>query len=93
MLPVVNQSIRDALAQLHHTGHQDIRTTFSKATVAAATTNTCAPPDSNDHSSYLVLLLDIRQRFLSARTRMASFPQTSASTFLLLSTAPLKSIG
>jgi hypothetical protein len=38
MLPVINQSVRDARAQLH-TGHQDIRTYFSKATVAAALTH------------------------------------------------------
>jgi hypothetical protein len=43
MLPVINQSVRDARAQLH-TGHQDIRTYFSKATVAAATTNTSTTP-------------------------------------------------
>jgi hypothetical protein len=44
MLPVINQSVRDAQAQLH-TGHQDIRTYFFDATVAAAamaTTSTTA---------------------------------------------------
>jgi hypothetical protein len=37
MLPVINQSVRDARAQLH-TGHQDIRTYFFDSTVAALAT-------------------------------------------------------
>jgi hypothetical protein len=70
MLPVINRSVRDARAQLQ-TGHQDIRRYFSNATVAtmdhAATVPTAASPARPN-----VLLLDIRQRFQSARTRIAT---------------------
>jgi hypothetical protein len=44
MLPVINQSVRDARVQFQ-IGHKDIRTYFSDATVAAAATiATPAPP-------------------------------------------------
>jgi hypothetical protein len=77
MLRVINQSVRDARAQLH-TGHPDIRSYFSDATGATeATTTTPATatvcvilslivPSTN------VLFLDIRQRLHSAGTRMAT---------------------
>jgi hypothetical protein len=57
MLPVINRNVHDTRAQLQ-TGHQDIRSYFSQATVIPAHPN--------------VPLLDIRQRFQSARTRMAT---------------------
>jgi hypothetical protein len=70
-LPVINLSVRDALAQLH-TGHQDIRGSYcSQATVAtadhpAATTTVVNTARPN------VPLLGIRQRFQRARSRMAT---------------------
>jgi hypothetical protein len=39
MLPVISHSVRDARAQLH-TGHQDIRTYFSQATVVTTAQTT-----------------------------------------------------
>jgi hypothetical protein len=42
MLPVINRSVRDARTQLQ-TGHQDIRSYFSKATVVT-TGDTATPP-------------------------------------------------
>jgi hypothetical protein len=71
-LPIINQSFCDARTQLH-TGHQDILTYFSEAImapVAIATTLTSATLTSTARTT--VLLLDIRQRFQSARTRMAT---------------------
>ena len=64
MLPVMNRSVHDARAQLQ-TGHQDIRSYFSQATVAttdhtAAITTVAIPARPN------VPLLDTRQRFQSA---------------------------
>jgi hypothetical protein len=82
ILYVINQGVRDARARLH-TDHQDIRTDFFEATVAAAmatppvTASVTSPARANG------LSLDIRQRFQRAR---------SDGSFLV-ATAPLKSIG
>jgi hypothetical protein len=70
MLPVINRSVHDARSQLQ-TGHQDIRSYFSKATVTT-TDHTAAIPTVAITARPNVLLLDIRQRFQSARTRMAT---------------------
>ncbi len=75
MLPVIRKSVRDARTQIH-TGHQDIRAHFSEASVAAhavvtrIATATNAPATRIDRPD--ALLLDNRQRFQSARTRMAT---------------------
>jgi hypothetical protein len=68
MLPVISQSVRDA--QLH-TSHQDIRTFFSQAAVLT-TAHTATTPTVASLARTNVLLLDIRQRFQSARTRMVT---------------------
>jgi hypothetical protein len=70
MLPVINRSVHDARAQLQ-TGHQDIRNYFYQATVAT-TDHTAAIPTVAMPARTNVPLLDIRQRFQSARTRMAT---------------------
>jgi hypothetical protein len=70
MLPVINRSVHDARAQLQ-TGHHDIRSYFSQATVAT-TDHTEATPPVAIPARPNVPLLDIRQRFQSARTRMAT---------------------
>jgi hypothetical protein len=72
MLSVISQSVRDARAQLH-TGHQDMRTYFSQAT-AATTAHPTATPRLAGPARSNVLLLDVRQRFQSARTRKATLP-------------------
>jgi hypothetical protein len=68
MLPVI---VHDARAQLQ-TGHQDLRSYFPQATVAT-TDHTAATPIVTNPARPNVPLLDIRQRFQSARTRMATF--------------------
>jgi hypothetical protein len=78
MLPVINRNVHDTRAQLQ-TGHQDIRSYFSQATVIPAHPN--------------VPLLDIRQRFQSARTRMATPSYDIRQYFPASLTAPLKTIG
>jgi hypothetical protein len=70
MLPVINRSVHDARAQLQ-TGHQDIRSYFSQATVAT-TDHTVAIPTVAIPARPNVPLLDTRQRFQNARTRMAT---------------------
>jgi hypothetical protein len=70
MLPVINRSVHDAHAPLH-TGYQGIRSYFSQATVAT-TDQTAATPTVTIPARPNVPLLDIRQRFQSARTRMAT---------------------
>ncbi len=69
MLPVINRSVRDARSQLQ-TGHQDIRSYFSDATTGPAENI----PPATSQTRPNVLLLDIRQRFQSARTRIAKIP-------------------
>jgi hypothetical protein len=64
MLPVINRSVHDARAQLQ-TGHQDIRSYFSQATVAT-TDHTVAIPTVAIPARPNVPLLDTRQRFQSA---------------------------
>jgi hypothetical protein len=91
MLPVINRSVRDTRAQLY-TGHQDIHCLLSKATVATTDTIEATRKATNPARSN-VSLLDIRQRFQSARTRMVRFPPIFASTSQASPTAPLKSIG
>jgi hypothetical protein len=70
MLPVINRSVRDARSQ-KQTGHHDIRSYFSDATVAttdhAENIPTAASPTRPN-----VLLLDIRRPFQSAQTRIAT---------------------
>jgi hypothetical protein len=56
MLPVINRSVRDARAQLQ-TGHQDIRSYFSNATVA--TTDHAEPIPT----AIATISSDIRQYF------------------------------
>jgi hypothetical protein len=68
MLPAITQSLRDASTQIL-TGHQDIRSYFSQATLAttgdtAVTRAVTARPNAT--------LLNIRQRLQSARIRMAT---------------------
>jgi hypothetical protein len=63
-------TVRDARAQLQ-TGHQDLRSYFSQATVAT-TDHTAPTPIVTSPAHPNVPLLDIRQRFQSARTRMAT---------------------
>jgi hypothetical protein len=121
MLPVINRSVRDARAKLRN-GHQDLRSYFSKATVAttdckvatptvrdaraqlqsghqdlrsyfsqatvATTDHRAATPTVTSPDRPNAPLLDIRQRFQSARTRMATlssdirqyFPGIAGST-------------
>jgi hypothetical protein len=43
MLPATNQSVRDACTQIN-TGHQDIRSYFSQATLATTDDTAAAPP-------------------------------------------------
>jgi hypothetical protein len=70
MLPVINRSVRDARAQLQ-TGHHDIRNYFSQATVATPGATSITPPVTSNARPN-VPRLDIRQRFQSARTRLAT---------------------
>jgi hypothetical protein len=63
-------TVRDARVQLK-TGHQDLRSYFSQATVAT-TDHTAATRIVTSPARPNVPLLDIRQRFQSARTRMAT---------------------
>jgi hypothetical protein len=63
-------AVRDARATLQ-TGHQDLRSYFSQTTVAT-TDHTTATPIVTSQARPNVPLLDIRQRFQSARTRMAT---------------------
>jgi hypothetical protein len=56
MLPVINRSVRDARAQLQ-TGHQDIRSCFSQATVAT-TNQTAARPTATRPARPDVSLVD-----------------------------------
>jgi hypothetical protein len=72
MLLFINQSVRDARAQLH-TGHQDTPTYSSDMTVAAvATTTTPATATATSTARITVHLLDFYQRFERARTRIAT---------------------
>jgi hypothetical protein len=71
MLPVVNRSVRDARAQLQ-TGHQDNSGYFSDATVATTDHAEPIPTATSSSTRPDVLLLDIQQRFQSARTRIAT---------------------
>jgi hypothetical protein len=70
MLPAINRSVCDARTQIK-TGYQDIRSYFSQATVAA-TDDTSATPTVTSCARPNAPLLDIRQRYQSARTRMAT---------------------
>ncbi len=70
MLPAINQSVRDACTQIN-TGHQDIRSYFSQATLATADDTAAAPPVTSQARNHAPLL-DISQRSQSARTRMAT---------------------
>jgi hypothetical protein len=70
MLPAINRSVRDACTQIN-TGHQDIRSYFSQATVATME-DTAATPTVTSPARPNAPILDIRQRFKSARTRMAT---------------------
>ena len=67
MLPAIN---RDACTQIN-TGHQDIRSYFSQATLATADDTAAAPPVTSQARNHAPLL-DISQRSQSARTRMAT---------------------
>ena len=69
MLPVINRSVRDARAQLR-TGHQDIRSYFSNATVDTTDHAEPIPTATSPSTRPNEPLLDIRQRFQSARTRI-----------------------
>jgi hypothetical protein len=79
-------TVRDARVQLQ-TGHQDLRSYFSQATVAT-TDHRAATPTVTSPARPNVPLLDIRQRFQSARTRMTTlssdirqyFPGIAGST-------------
>jgi hypothetical protein len=64
------RSVSDARAQLQ-TGHQDLRSYFPQATVAT-TDHTAATPIVTSPARPNVPLLGIRERFQSARTRMAT---------------------
>jgi hypothetical protein len=70
MLPAITQSVRDASTQIK-TGHQDIRSYFSQATLVT-TGDTAATPPVPSPARPNATLLNIRQRFQSARTRMAT---------------------
>jgi hypothetical protein len=70
MLPVINQNVRDTQAKLQ-TSHQDIRSYFSNAT-EVTTDHAATIPTATSPARPNVLLLDIRQRFQSARTRIAT---------------------
>ncbi len=91
----LRQSVRDARTQIH-TGHQDIRAHFSEATVAAnavvARTATAATATATRTDRPDTLLLDNRQRFLSARIRMAAL-LLDIRQFFPVATAPRKAIG
>jgi hypothetical protein len=70
MLSVISQSVCDTRAQLH-TGHQDIRIYFSKATAATppTTTPTTATPTFMILARQNALILHGRQRFQNASLR------------------------
>jgi hypothetical protein len=70
MLPAITQSVHDASTQIK-TGHQDIRSYFSQATLATTDDTAVPPPVTSNTVSQRPI--DIRQRFQSARTRMATF--------------------
>jgi hypothetical protein len=69
-LPVINQSVCDAQAQLR-TGHQDIRGFFSRRPVAT-TDYTATIPTATSSARPIAPTLDMRQRFQSARTQIAT---------------------
>jgi hypothetical protein len=72
IFPDINQSVRDVRAQIH-TGHQDIRSYFSDATVtASATTTTPIAATETRPARTNGPLLAIRQRFQGARTKIAT---------------------
>ncbi len=90
MLPVCNRSVHDARAQQLHTGHQDIRIYFIKAGVAtrdhtvATADHTGAPGATSTITKPArpnVPLLDIRQRFQSTRTMMATLSSDTRQYF------------
>jgi hypothetical protein len=72
IFPVINQSVRDARAEIH-TGHLDIRSYFSDA-AAAATATTTRPITATETRPARTNgpILAIRQRFQGARTRIAT---------------------
>jgi hypothetical protein len=78
MLPVINRSVRDARAQLLP-GHQDIRSYFSNATVDTTDHAEPIPTATSPSTRPNVPLLDIRQRFQSARTSQRAPPGHSAA--------------
>jgi hypothetical protein len=77
MLPVINQSVRDARVQFQ-TRHQDLRSYFPQATVTT-TDHRAATPTVTSPAPPSVPLLDIQQRFQSARTRMATTDHRAAT--------------
>jgi hypothetical protein len=70
MLPVVNQSVRDAQAQTQ-TGHRDIRGFFSRAT-AVTTDHTATIPLDTSTARPIAPTLDMRQHTQNTRTQIAT---------------------
>jgi hypothetical protein len=70
MLPVINQSVRDAQAQIR-TGHRDIRGFISRAT-AVTTDQTATIPIDTSSARPIAPTLDIRQHLQNARTQIAT---------------------
>jgi hypothetical protein len=70
MLPVINQSVRDARAQLQ-TGHQHIRGFFSRATVVT-TEHTATIPTATSYARPIAPTQGIRQHLLNARSQIAT---------------------
>jgi hypothetical protein len=70
MLPIINQSVRDAQAQ-KQTGDRDIRGFFSRATTVTTDQTVPIPVDTRIVRP-IAPILDIRQHIQSARTQIAT---------------------
>jgi hypothetical protein len=70
MLRLINQSVRDAQAQLR-TGHRDIRGFLSRAT-AVTTDHTATIPIDTSSARLIAPTQDTRQHLQNARTQMAT---------------------
>jgi hypothetical protein len=67
-LPVINQSVRDAQAQIR-TGHRDIRGFLSRAT-AVNTDHTATIPIETSSARPIAPTMDTRQHLQNARTQI-----------------------
>jgi hypothetical protein len=70
MLPVINQSVRDAQAQIR-TGQRDIRGFFSRTT-AVITDHTASDPIDTSSAHPIAPTLDARQHLQNARIQITT---------------------